>query len=239
MTQNQMPDSETKRQFDKHYLSKLFSFAMGNRKQKEFADLIGITKETVSRIINENYNSPLRKETLKKIAKHSERRVRLGELMVACGYKDSCEPVEIREWREINIRTIRDFVDEYLNRYPQIVDPELKEVYDLLFSEDDDPSFAYSEVKDCVSEDFSVCDSYCMLTVTWSNEKLDATLTAYVMLLGYVKRDGRFCSIKATTSPEKIAKIDIDMRHVFDNENKRLIESGSDGNVYDEEIFSV
>ena len=105
-TSNEMSAIETKKEFNRHYLANLFVYAMGSRSQKEFAELIGISKETANRIINENYGSPLNKETLKKIARFSENRVRLGELLTACGYKPTCSSSDIRFWREENINTI-------------------------------------------------------------------------------------------------------------------------------------
>lgn len=228
-------NNEPKKSFDRIFLSKLFVHAMGTRKQKEFAELIGISKETANRIVKKGYGSPLKKETLKKIAMCSENRVRYSELLVACGYKPSYGSEEMMIWHDSNLDSIRSFVDEYLNGSAKLVGAETQESYNLLYSVDSEASFSLSAPKNCLSTDFPECDSYCVLKVRWKNTDLKVCLTTYVMLLGYVKRDDRFCMIRATMSPKDMAKIDPEMKFVLEKANDSMLEDGLD--VYDEEMF--
>ena len=225
----------TKKELDKHYLSNLFIYAMGSRTQKEFAELIGISKETANRIVKENYGSPLNKETLKKIAAHSEGRVRLCDLLIACGYKPTYSSPDIRYWREENINSIRNFIKEFLDGTVMITDASMEETYNLLYAVNDSAAFTMSDIKDYDCKEYPECESYRILMVTWENRELKVRLLTYIMLLGYVKRDGRFCTIHAVTEPKSIAMVDRQMKGVFEMANDAMLHDGL--NVYDETLY--
>lgn len=73
-------------QFDKSALSILLKRALGNRTQKSFAEDIQISKEHLSRLVNQKRDTPPNIDTLNKIALNSQNRVSVRELLSACGY---------------------------------------------------------------------------------------------------------------------------------------------------------
>jgi len=75
-----------KNTFDQTTFSKLLMEAIGSRRKKDFASLIGISAEHLSRISNKKYSTPPSIDTLKKIATYAENNVTYQELLEACGY---------------------------------------------------------------------------------------------------------------------------------------------------------
>lgn len=75
-----------KNTFDQTTFSKLLANAIGSRRKKDFASLIGISAEHLSRIINQKYSTPPSIDTLKKIATYADNNVTYQELLEACGY---------------------------------------------------------------------------------------------------------------------------------------------------------
>lgn len=75
-----------KKSFDQTTFSKLLTDAIGTRRKKDFAALIGISAEHLSRIINQKFSTPPSIDTLKKIATHADNNVTYQELLEACGY---------------------------------------------------------------------------------------------------------------------------------------------------------
>lgn len=75
-----------KNTFDQSKFSILLKKAIGTRKQKDFADTIGITPAHLSRILNHKFNTPPSVETLRKIASNAENNVTYQDLLEVCGY---------------------------------------------------------------------------------------------------------------------------------------------------------
>ncbi|MEY8492860.1 helix-turn-helix transcriptional regulator [Lachnospiraceae bacterium 29-91] len=72
--------------FDKAALSLLIKRALGNRTQKSFAEDIQLSKEHLSRLIQQKRDTPPTIDTLGKIAANSQNTVSIKELLSVCGY---------------------------------------------------------------------------------------------------------------------------------------------------------
>ena len=81
-----------KKPFNQLQFSILLKKAIGSRKQKDFAETIGITPAHLSRILNHKFETPPSAETLSKIAAHAENHVTFRDLLEACGYVGETEP---------------------------------------------------------------------------------------------------------------------------------------------------
>lgn len=75
-----------KKAFDQITFSELLKKAIGSRKQKDFAGLVGISSAHLSRIINRRFDTPPSIDTLKKIATYAENGVTYQDLLETCGY---------------------------------------------------------------------------------------------------------------------------------------------------------
>lgn len=73
------------KRFDKAAFSSLLKKALGTRTQKDFAAEIGLSKEHLSRLINQKLDNPPSMETIQAISRHTTT-VSYEELLQAAGY---------------------------------------------------------------------------------------------------------------------------------------------------------
>lgn len=80
-----------KRNYDQAAFSQLLRISIGGRKKKDFAALINISPEYLSRLINGKSPNPPSNDLLKTIVRNAVGGVTYSQLLEACGYTDRNE----------------------------------------------------------------------------------------------------------------------------------------------------
>lgn len=75
-----------KENYDQAAFSQLLRISIGSRKKKDFAGLIGISPEYLSRLLNGKSQNPPSNDLLKTIARNTAGGVTYSQLLEACGY---------------------------------------------------------------------------------------------------------------------------------------------------------
>ncbi len=83
----------TGRTYDIDKFRKLLKKAIGDRKQKEFAEIAGLSYFNLNRMLKNDSNGVPKRSSLEKIAEASEGRVTVSQLLYVCGYKLNDIPV--------------------------------------------------------------------------------------------------------------------------------------------------
>ena len=89
----------TGRTYDIDKFRKLLKKAIGDRKQKEFAEIAGLSYFNLNRMLKNDSNGVPKRSSLEKIAEASEGRVTVSQLLYVCGYKLNDIPVSSSEVR--------------------------------------------------------------------------------------------------------------------------------------------
>lgn len=77
----------TGRTYDIDKFRKLLKKAIGDRKQKEFAEIAGLSYFNLNRMLKNDSNGVPKRSSLEKIAEASQGRVTISQLLYVCGYE--------------------------------------------------------------------------------------------------------------------------------------------------------
>lgn len=92
-------------QFDKAAFAALLKKAIGNQTQKDFAKQVGISKEHLSRLINQKLDSIPSMETIQAICRHTTT-VSYPELLEAAGYSSDLAIVPVSSYDASDIKPL-------------------------------------------------------------------------------------------------------------------------------------